>query len=93
MLNRLIKFIRRPDINAQNTGHEAFQQYQGYILSGVNGNGGQGVRRTIAATQLATIAVGPTHKLNDPTATGNANVNLELQSLTGDLTPSSIANI
>lgn len=93
MLGKLIRFIRRPDINEQNTGHEAYQQYQGYAFAGVNGNGGQGVRRTIRATQAATIAVGPTHKLNDPTATGNPNTNLGVQPLSGDTSQVSIANI
>lgn len=84
MLGKLIRFIKRPLINEQNTGREAFQQYNGYAYAGVNGNGGQGVRRSMRATSPATIAIGPTHKLNDPTATGNNNTNLQLQPLSKD---------
>ena len=92
MFGKLIRFFRRPDINSQNTGHEAYQQYQGYALAGVNGNGGQTVKRTIAPMQKATIAVGPTHKLNDPTGTGNTNTNIYLQPLSSD-EPASLSQI
>lgn len=84
MLGELIRFIKRPLINEQNTGREAFQQYNGYAYAGVNGNAGFGVRRSMRATNPASIAVGPTHKLNDPTVTGNNNVNLNLQPLSKD---------
>lgn len=90
MIGKLLRFIRRPIINEQNTGREAYQQYQGYAYAGVNGNGGFGVRRAMRATNPATIAVGPTHKLNDPTGTGNTNTNLGVQALSQD---DSIRNI
>lgn len=80
----VLRFIRRPDINEQNTGHEAFQQYNGYAFAAYNGNGGFTVKRSMNATNPATIAPGPTHKLNDPTVTGNNNVNLELRPLSED---------
>lgn len=84
MFRKLINFIRRPDINEQNTGHEAYQQYQSYAMAGVNGNGGQGVRRTVNAINPATIAIGPTYVTLDPTATGNPNVNVGTNPLSDD---------
>lgn len=80
----VLRFIRRPDINEQNTGHEAFQQYNGYAYAAYNGNGGFTVKRSMNATNPANIAIGPTHKLNDPTVTGNNNVNLQLIPLSED---------
>ena len=84
MFKKFLRFIRRPDINEQNTGHEAYQQYQGYSYAGVNGNGGQGVRRTINAINPATIAVGNTLVKRDPTQTGNPSSSPVVQPLSGD---------
>lgn len=64
-------FKRRPDINEQNTGHYAYQRSNDYTLAPYNGGAGFTVQRTIAAYQPATIAPGPSEKLNDPTVTGN----------------------
>lgn len=66
-----LRFIKRPEINEQNTGRDAFQQYQGYSRSDVKGNGGWMVLRSMNATNPANIAVGNTLKRNDPTVTGN----------------------
>ena len=84
MFKALLRFIRRPDINEQNTGHLAYQQYNGYAFAGVNGNGGQGVRRTVNAINPATIAPGNSLVMRDPTVTGNPNTNLGLQPLSPD---------
>lgn len=84
MFKTLLRFIRRPDINEQNTGHLAYQQYNGYAYAGVNGNGGQGVRRALNATNPATIVPGNSLVFNDPTATGNPNTNLGVQPLSDD---------
>lgn len=78
----LLNFIKRPFVGDQTTARDAFQQYQGYAFSGVNGNGGQGVRRSMFATSPAGIAPGPTHKLNDPSATGNDAYSIGVQPLT-----------
>lgn len=92
MIKTLLRFIRRPDINEQNTGHMAYQQYNGYALAGVNGNGGQGVRRSLNAINPATIVPGNSLVRLDPTVTGNPNSNLEIQPLT-DESSASISNI
>lgn len=84
MFKKLLRFIRRPDINEQNTGHMAYQQYQGYALAGVNGNGGQGVRRTLNAINPATIAPGNSLVKRDPTVTGNPATALTVQPLSDD---------
>lgn len=81
MFRKLLNYYRRPLADEQNTGRLSFQQYQSYAASGVNGNGGQGVRRTINATSLVTLAPGPTHKLNNPFVTGNLNSSLVVQPL------------
>lgn len=86
MFKKLINFIRRPDINEQNTGHEAYQQYNGYSYAGINGNGGQGVRRTLNAINPATIVPGNSLVKRDPTQTGNPAWSPVIQPLTGDNT-------
>jgi hypothetical protein len=82
MLKKIINFIRRPEINEQNTGRYAFQQYNGYARAAYNGNGGFTVNRSMNASNPANIAVGPTHKLNDPTVTGNPSSSIRLEKLT-----------
>jgi hypothetical protein len=84
MLKSFLRFIRRPIINEQNTGRYSYQQYQGYALAGINGNGGQGVRRTVNAINPATIVPGNSLVRNDPTVTGNPNTNLVVQPLSED---------
>jgi len=74
-------FKRRPDINAQNTGHEAFQRVLGLGPTYIMGNGGIGVMRSLNATNAATLMVGPTYKVNDPTVTGNVSGSPALQPL------------
>jgi hypothetical protein len=95
MIRRLIMYLKRPMIDDQNTGRLAYQPYNHYALAGVNGNGGQGVRRSIRATNPGTLAVGPTHKINDPTVTGNTNAGPQLQSLVEQnaITSASIASL
>ena len=72
------RFSKRPEINSQNTGREAFQQSMGYAPASVNGIQGFTFKNGPRATNPANIAIGPTHKLNDPLATGNAATNIEL---------------
>lgn len=71
MLASFLNFVKRPFVGDQTTAREAYQQSQGYARAGYTGNGGFHTLRTIAATQPAGIAPGPTHKVNDPTVTGN----------------------
>lgn len=86
MFRRTIKFLfeRRPDLNEQNTGHFAFQRSAGLAPADYKGNGAQAVLGTLAVGQASGIAVGPTHKLNDPSATGNNSYGMVLQPLTTD---------
>lgn len=93
MFKTLLRFILRPDINEQNTGHLAYQQYNGYAYAGVNGNGGQGVRRTVNAINPATIVPGNSLVHRDPTVTGNPNSNIGVQPLSDDSSTGSISNI
>lgn len=83
-MGKFLNFIKRPFVGDQTTARQAYQQSNGYAFAGVNGGAGFTVRRSITATQPAGIAIGPTHKLNDPFVTGNNNINLELQPLTDD---------
>lgn len=85
MFRKLIKFILRPEINEQNTGRFAYQQYQGYARAGVNGNGGQGVRRTVNAINPATIVPGNSLVKRDPTQTGNPSDTVSIQPLSDNI--------
>jgi len=84
MFRKFIRHITRPLLGEQSTARLAYQPYQGLALSGVNGNGGQGVRRTMSATGPVTLAPGPTHVTRDPTGTGNPSAGLVLQPLSDD---------
>lgn len=75
-------FKKRPIIQEQNTGRMAFQRPMGLTFAPANGGAGIQVLRSLNATNPATVAVGPTHRLEDPTVTGNNNVNIVLQPLT-----------
>jgi hypothetical protein len=77
-------FRKRPLADEQNTGREAFQQSMGYSPVAYNGNGGFTVLRAMRATTPAGITPGPTHKLNDPTVTGNTGYSLNQQPLSDD---------
>lgn len=84
MIRKFIRHVLRPLVGEQDTARLAYQPYQGLALTGVNGNGGQGVRRTISATSTVTIAPGPTHVVRDPTGTGNTSGGLVLEPLSND---------
>lgn len=84
MFGKFLNFVKRPFVGDQTTGRLSYQQSQGYAFAGVNGGAGFTVRRTVAAVQPAGITPGPTHKLNDPIVTGNANWNIELEPLSED---------
>ena len=84
MLRKFIRHIARPLLGEQDTARLAYQPYQGLALSGVNGNGGQGVRRSMSATSTVTLAPGPTHVVRDPTGTGNPSSGPMLQPLSDD---------
>lgn len=79
-----INYIMRPFVGDQTTSRLSMQRYQGLAFSGINGNGGQFTKGTMAATYTGTITPGPTHKLNDPAVTGNENYNLVVQELGGN---------
>lgn len=72
------KWLRRPTLGEQNTGHLAVQQSAGYSSVDAMGWGGMSVQRSMNASNPANTTPGPTHKLNDPTVTGNTNVNVKL---------------
>ena len=73
-------FKKREDINSQNTGLLALQRVLGLTL--VPSNGGAGiVSGVLNATNPATVVIGPSHKLNDPTVTGNVSASPQLQML------------
>lgn len=80
-------FKRAPDIDDQNTGHFIFQHTQGYAYVPYNGGAGFTVRRSMNATTPAGIVPGPTHKLNDPTVTGNSSGTLLLSPLSHPVNP------
>ena len=67
----IINFIKRAFVGDQTTGRLSYQKYQGLALTGINGNGGITVIGQVSPIYPAGIAVGPTHKLNDPSVTGN----------------------
>lgn len=80
-LVNVLNFVKRPFVGEQTTARDAYLGYQSYAFAGMNGNGGQTVRRTIAPMQPAGIVPGNTLKLNDPTATGNVARNVVVQPL------------
>lgn len=73
-----IWFKRRPQINSfpENTGVEAYQPYNGLALVDYQGITGQTVLRNFNALNPGMIVPGPSHKVNDPTVTGNVNYGL-----------------
>jgi hypothetical protein len=92
MFRKFIRHITRPLLGEQSTARLAYQPYQGLALSGVNGNGGQGVRRTINATSTVTFSPGPTTVVRDPTVTGNPSSGLQLQALSDDMLTQVVSN-
>lgn len=82
---RLWNYVRRALLGEQGTTNEVYLRSQGLAYSGVNGNGGQTVRRSFAATQPATRIIGPTLKLNDPSVTGNPNTTIGQSPLSPDV--------
>jgi hypothetical protein len=84
MFRKFIRHITRPLLDEQSTARLAYQPYQGLALTGVNGNGGQGVRRSMGATSAVTFAPGPTTVRTDPSGTGNSSGGLQLQPLSDD---------
>lgn len=83
-MRSVINFLTRPFVGDQTTARQAFQQYNGYAYTGINGDAGFTVLGQIRAEYPAGIAPGPTHKLNDPSVTGNDSSNIALQPLTDD---------
>lgn len=90
-MRNFIRFITRPFVGDQNTGREAYLRYQGLAPAAYNGNGGFTPVRSMRATTPANITPGPTHKLNDPSVTGNSSAPYNQQPLS-DNSPS-IASI
>lgn len=84
MIAKVLNFFARPKLGETETQNLAFQQYQGYGLADVNGNGGHVYARSLMATSFVNLAPGPTLKLNNLAVTGNVNQTLDLQSLTND---------
>lgn len=78
----VLNFITRRFVGDDTTARLSYQQYNGLPLTSYRGWTGFNVLGQITATYSAGIAPGPTHKLNDPTATGNNSYNLNLQPLT-----------
>ena len=78
---RVLEFIKRPFVGEQGTGRLAYQKSQGLTYASANGGAGIAALRTLRATNPASIVIGPSHRLNDPTVTGNTNTNIVLQPL------------
>lgn len=74
---------KRPIVGEQTTARLALSQSQGYAYSGINGDAGFTVLRGIRATAPAGIVPGPSHRLIDPTVTGNNAWTVDLEALTG----------
>lgn len=94
---KVFRFSKRPDIDAQNTGHEVYQKQIGYDFTDVRGIGGINVLHSPSPYNPGTVMVGPTHKVNDPTVTGNNAQDLKvaplsdpMQNLIGSLTTGNI---
>lgn len=64
-------FERRADINSQNTGHEAYQRVQGLAYAPANGGAGIPFTASPSPFNPGTLMLGPTHRITDPTVTGN----------------------
>lgn len=82
MLNKFLNFVKRPFVGDQTTARLAFEQYNGYSFTGIVGNGGQMVKRSLNAINPAGITPGPTIKPLDASVTGNPNSSPVLESLT-----------
>ena len=81
-MNSVINFIKRAFVGEQTTGRESYQRYNEPVYEGVNGSAGFTILGKLDAMQPAGITPGPTHKLNDPSVTGNDNRDVYLQPLT-----------
>ena len=86
----VLNFIKRAFVGEQTTERLSYQQSQSYAYAGVNGGSGFTVKGQIPATYPAGIAPGPTHRLQDPTATGNPSTTLDLEALTANTSLKSI---
>lgn len=71
MISKVLNFFSRPFVGEDTTARLAYQRYNLPLLEGVNGGAGFTVMGQVNATYPAGIAPGPTHKINDPSATGN----------------------
>lgn len=78
-----IWFKRRPDINSQNTGHEAFQRPMGLAENWYKGGAGF-VIGNLNATNPATVVPGNSLVKRDPTVTGNPSRSPTLDPLSQD---------
>jgi len=94
---KVFSFTRRPDINEQNTGHEVYNKPFGYGFTDVKGIAGVTVLHSPSPFNPGTVMVGPTHRVVDPTVTGNNSSDLKLlplsdpmQNLIGSLTTGNI---
>lgn len=80
----LLQWIKRALVGNQSAELNAYQRGQGLALAGVNGNGGQTVRRSLNAVQPANRIIGPTLVRNDPSATGNPSATYGVNPLSPD---------
>lgn len=78
----VINLIKRRFVGDDTTARLSYQQYNGLLLTSYRGWTGFNVLNQVTATYPASIAPGPTHKLNDPTVTGNNSYVLTTQPLT-----------
>lgn len=78
----VLNYIKRRFVGDDTTARLSYQQYAGYPLTSYRGWTGFNVHNQIAATYPMSIAPGPTHKVNDPTVTGNNSYNLTTVPLT-----------
>lgn len=94
---KVFSFTKRPDLDAQNTGHDVYNKALGYGFADVKGIGGINVLHSPSPFNPGTVMVGPTHRVSDPTVTGNNSANLRvaplsdpMQNLIGSLTTGNI---
>ncbi len=78
----VLQFLKRAFIGDQTTARLSYQRNLDYVYAGVNGGAGFTVKGQVSPIYPAGIAPGPTHRLQDPTATGNPNTTLDLEALT-----------
>lgn len=80
-MGKIMDFIRRPIVGQDTTAALVYRKQWGYTSADIYGNGGRRVSRQLAATAPMNITPGPTHRITDPTVTGNVPGTFEIEPL------------